>query len=400
MGQFIKRLAVSFEPLALLLLRYTEGAMILRILLIISFYFVSSAVAANEFDVALQTAYRERVVMRRAISANLRWLQSPRGRALYMKFHKTQRGGPSREMILRSLQRLQAVTASRSQKEFMAAMRRDFLLWQPSVQAAHFTGYFEPVYEARRQPDARFRWPLYGLPNLAQWPRPHPTRLQLEGGDGKKQSPLLRGHALAYLPSRFQAYLVQVQGSARLRFPDKVVAVGYAGRTQWNYTGIGRELINDGKIPFEQLTQQSLLAYFRAHPHELNNYLPRNKRFVFLRPTKGRPATGALGIPLVAGRSMATDKTSLPPGAVALASVPLRNPLTARVFGNGHLSRLLFDHDTGGAIKGPARVDIFMGSGTQAGERAGALNAVGMLNYLLLKSDAVRLKSGRTLPLN
>lgn len=374
--------------------------MILRILLIISLCFLWRPTAANQFDAALKTTYQERNMVRRTIIANVRFLQSSRGRALYARFQKAQHGGPPREMILRSLRRLQAVTAARSEREFIALMRRDFLLWHASAYPVHFTGYFEPVYEARRQSDARFRWPLYGLPNLQKWPRPHPTRLQLEGAHGTKQSRLLRGHVLAYLPSRFQAYLVQVQGSARLRFPDKTVAIGYAGRTQWDYTGIGRELIKDGKIPFEELTQQSLLAYFRTHPEELNHYLPRNKRFVFLRPTKGRPATGALGIPLVAGRSMATDKIALPPGAVALASIPLRNPLTARVFGTSHLSRLVFDHDTGGAIKGPARVDVFMGNGPQAGERAGALNAVGTLYYLLLKTDAARLKSGRVFSLN
>lgn len=332
--------------------------------------------------------------MRRIATANLRVLRAARGRALYARFEKSQRGAPSRAMIMRSLARLQTFANARSEAQFRNYMRRDFVLWQ-AAPGVHFTGYFEPVYEARLRPEGRFRWPLYRLPDLKNWPRPHPTRLQLEGADGTRPSPLLHGYVLAYLPDRLQAYLVQVQGSARLKMPDKTISIGYAGHTNWGYTGMGRELIKDGKISFEQLTQQAMLNYFHTHPEELNDYLPRNRRFVFFRATHNRPVTGALGIPLVEGRSMATDKTMLPPGAPALVSIPLVNPFATRVYGTKHLARLIFDHDTGGAIKGRARVDLFMGSGYQAGESAGAMNARGALYYLILKSDAARLKSGK-----
>lgn len=374
---------------------------LLFLLLSIS-HITTLAFAQNALDDALKTAYRERTVVSHLAAENLRVLNGPRGRALYGRFAKAQRGAPSRVAIVRSLTHLRRLLRSPDETQFIAQMRRDFVLWQaaPDTKSSvHFTGYFEPIYEARTQPDTRFRWPIYRLPNFRNWPQPHPTRLQLEGADGQHQSPLLRGHVLAYLPDRFQAYLVQVQGSAKLRFPDKTISIGYAGRTNWDYTGIGRELINDGKFSFENLTQQAMLSYFRAHPTELNDYLPRNRRFVFLRPTNNRPVSGALGVPLMGGHSIASDKNALPPGALALISVPLVNSLTAQIYGTNRFSRLVFDGDTGGAIKGQSRVDIFMGSGPQAGERAGAMNAIGSLYYLILKSDAANLKSSKIMSL-
>ena len=351
--------------------------------------------AQNALDERLFTMPGQRAALLRGVDGSLRYLASPRAAAIYARQGKA--GGPSRMAVQRALRRLRVLLKlTRSSRSFEAALRRDFALWQREAGPVHFTAYFEPIYEARLRPDARFRYPIYGLPDMHRWPRPHPTRLELEGADGLQPSPLLRGHAIAYLPDRLQAYLVQVQGAARVRLPGgKIVSLGYAGRTDWAYTGVGRELINDGKIRFEDLTQQAMLAYFRAHPEELDDYIVRNRRFVFFRPTHGRPATGALGVPLVAGRSIATDKALLPPGAPALVQIELHNPLTSQIFGTRRLVRVALDHDTGGAMRGARRVDIFMGSGPAAGERAGALNALGSLGYLLLKADAARLKRGQ-----
>nr|MCU0571353.1 MltA domain-containing protein [Oculatellaceae cyanobacterium Prado106] len=140
-----------------------------------------------------------------------------------------------------------------------------------------YTGYFEPVYEASRTPTAEFRYPLYRLPpNLADWD--NPTRLELEGADGLQGGKgRLRGLELAWLRDRLQAYLIQVQGSARLELGDgSTMSVGYAGRTEYPYVSIGRELVNAGKFRLEEVTLPLLIDYFRQYPSEMDTYLPRN----------------------------------------------------------------------------------------------------------------------------
>jgi membrane-bound lytic murein transglycosylase A len=197
----------------------------------------------------------------------------------------------------------------------------------------------------------------------------------------------LRGLELVWLRDRLQAYLVQVQGSARLQLTDGTqISVGYAGRTEYPYVSLGRELVNAGKIPVENLSLPLVIQYFQAHPGELDEYLPRNDRFVFFKETTGTPATGSLGVPVTAERSIATDKYLMPPGALALIQTEIPQPNAQGQLTPQRASRYLLDQDTGGAIQGAGRVDIFMGTGTQAGDRAGLIHAPGQLYYLLLKN--------------
>jgi len=256
-----------------------------------------------------------------------------------------------------------------------------------------FTGYFEPVYAASRNPTAEFRYPLYRKPpGLETWRKPHPTRAQLEGIDGLQadRGPL-KGLQLVWLRDRLQAFLIHVQGSARLELAEGgVMTVGYAGRTDYPYTGIGRELVKDGKLRLEDLTLQALVTYFHQHPEQMNRYLPRNQSFIFFRETDGAEATGSLGVPVTAERSIATDKSLMPPGALAIIYTRLPNPTlpdqpVASKPEQRWGSRYVLDQDTGGAIRGAGRVDIFMGTGAAAGDRAGNINSSGQIYYLLLK---------------
>ncbi|MEO1447203.1 MAG: MltA domain-containing protein, partial [Cyanobacteria bacterium J06635_11] len=172
----------------------------------------------------------------------------------------------------------------------------------------------------------------------------------------------------------------------RLELTDgTTLAVGFDGRTNYEYTSMGRALIDDGIIPEDELSLPVLLEYFEQNPAELDNYLPRNNRFIFFRETDGAPATGSLGFPVTAGRSIATDKSIMPPGALALINMPLpqRNQSGELVITPS--SRFVLDQDTGGAIKGAGRVDLFVGTGTEAGAVAGLINDTGELYYLLLK---------------
>jgi membrane-bound lytic murein transglycosylase A len=210
-------------------------------------------------------------------------------------------------------------------------------------------------------------------------------RRELEGEDGAAPpgSPL-RGRELIYLKDRMAAFLVQVQGSAALQLPDgHVVRVSNAGTNGQPYTSIGRELVRDGRIPEADLMLPVVLAWFRAHPEALSEYLPRNRRMVFfgLGRDTGRPPSGSAGVPLTAERSIATDKRRLPPGAPALVRFVLIRPEARAVWGQDSVTRIVLDQDAGSAIVGTTRVDLYAGSGTRAGERAGVVNAPGRLGY-------------------
>ncbi|MFM7427190.1 MAG: murein transglycosylase A [Elainella sp.] len=294
----------------------------------------------------------------------------------------------SLDRVRRSLARFrQLVLTSRSPAALQAAVQREFNLYESigtdGQGAVHFTGYFEPIHQASLRPTAEFRYPLYGLPpDLKQWPTPHPTRADLEGRDGLVVSPSLRGLEIAWLRDRLEAYLVQVQGSARLQLTDgSTLSIGYAGRTDYPYVSIGRELVEAGKIPAEGMTLDAVKRYFAQHPAELDAYLPRNNRFVFFRETGGSPAIGSLRVPVTAGRSIATDKSLMPPGALAL----IRADLPTSTGSTSPITRFVLDQDTGGAIRGAGRVDLFVGTGRAAGQQAGLINHDGQLYYLLLK---------------
>jgi membrane-bound lytic murein transglycosylase A len=340
------------------------------------------------FDSALGEGDRQALLS--SIDNSLAYLRTPASLSAYRNYAVP---GITHSRVQRSLNRFRVlVVQSQSARALQQAVAAEFDLYQSIGQdeqgTVAFTGYFEPTYAASRTPDATYRYPIYQTPSgLAQWPDPQPTRLELEGTDGLQASKgPLAGLEIAWLPSRLQAFLIQVQGSARLDLTDgSTLSVGYDGRTNYPYVSMGRLLIDDGIIPEDELSLPVLIEYFEQNPEALDRYLPRNNRFVFFRETNGAPATGSLGFPVTAGRSIATDKSVMPPGALALISLPLPQPDQNGELTVSPASRFVLDQDTGGAIKGAGRVDFFVGTGTEAGEIAGLMNNTGTLHYLLLK---------------
>jgi membrane-bound lytic murein transglycosylase A len=325
-----------------------------------------------------------------AIDHSLRYLQTERAIAAYQQMRVP---GITRERVTHSLKRFrQLLLTTTSAKALQAAIEREFVFYQATGKDGQgtvaFTGYFEPVYVASRRPTATFRYPLFRLPpDFANWAKPHPTRLQLEGANGLQfQNRWLKGLELVWLRDRLEAFLVQVQGSARLQLTDgSTMTVNHAGTTDYPYTGIGRELVKAGKFKLEELTLPLLTQYLTDNPTDRDVYLPRNNRFVFFKQTGGAAAIGSLGVPVTAERSIATDKTLFPPGAMALIQTQIPYPNAANQLEKRFVNRYVLDQDTGGAIKGAGRVDLFMGTGQLAGDRAGLINASGGLYYLLLK---------------
>ncbi|QFS47497.1 mltA, membrane-bound lytic murein transglycosylase A [Nostoc sphaeroides CCNUC1] len=326
-----------------------------------------------------------------AIAHSLQYLQTGNAAAAYQNYPVA---GITRDRVIKSLKRFrELLLTTNSATELHQAIEREFVLYQSvgkdTKGSVLFTAYYEPLYAASRVPTPEYRYPVYRLPpDFNSWSKPHPTREELEGADGLQGAKgKLRGLELFWFRLRLEPYLAQIQGSARLQLADgSQTTIGYAGNIAYNYKSIGRELANDGKLPLEGMTMPIILDYFQKHPQELNIYIPRDRSFVFFQENHGEPAQGSINVPLTAERSIATDKSLMPPGALALirASIPFVNPtgkMEERI-----VSRYVLDQDTGGAIKGAGRVDYFLGTGKLAGDRAGVTVSNGQLFYLLLKS--------------
>jgi len=354
-----------------------------------------SAIPCCQQDVSCQDdmAFRQdKISLLASVQHSLQYLQSERALKAYEKYPIT---GITRDRVTASLVKFQQLLrSSHSAPELTTAIAKNFVFYQSVGQDASgkvlFTAYYEPVYLASRTPTPEFRYPVYRRPpDLSSWSLPHPTRLELEGADGLQgEKGKLKGLELFWLRDRLEPFLIQIEGSARLKLTDGTeTSIGYNSDTGVKYKSIGRELIKDGKLPKKGVNMPMIIDYFHKYPQELNIYLPRNPSFVFFQENHGAPATGCLNQPLTAERSIATDKSLMPPGALAFihATIPFadrqNNSMDYRTVG-----RYVLDQDTGGAIKGAGRVDYFLGTGKIAGDRAGLTVSDGQLFYLLLKS--------------
>ncbi len=264
-----------------------------------------------------------------------------------------------------------------------------------------FTAYYEPLLEARRQPEGEFRVPIYAVPDDLVTVDLSDFGVTAEPGRlvgrvaGRKLVPYwdreaidyagaIEGEAvpLAYLAGPVAAFFLHVQGSGTLRFPDgSSMRVGYAVGNGRPYRSIGRLLIDEGLVPAEDMSMQAIEAYLEAHPDEVRRVLSANPSYVFFRPLD--PSGGPLGcyeIPLTAARSIATDRRFLPVPVPAFVRTTLP---TADGTGSRPFVRFVLNQDTGGSIVGPGRVDLFLGLGPTAGAVAGRTKNHGELLVLL-----------------
>lgn len=262
------------------------------------------------------------------------------------------------------------------------------------------TGYYEPVLEARRLPEPPFVHPVYGVPDdlvtadLASFGMaadtdglvgrvvdaelvPYPDRAAIDRGEGVPAGT----DVLGWVADRVDLFFLHVQGSGTLVFEDGVrVRAGYAVSNGREYRSIGRLLIDEGAVPAAEMSMQAIRSYLAEHPDQLERVLSYNPRYVFFRrlDPEGGPL-GCFGVPLTAGRSIATDLRLLPAPVVALLDGSLPSVDGAdRAF-----SRLVVNQDTGSSIVGPGRVDLFFGAGAEAGELAGRTKHLGRLYVLL-----------------
>jgi membrane-bound lytic murein transglycosylase A len=251
------------------------------------------------------------------------------------------------------------------------------------------TGYYEPLLNGSRTRRAPFMVPLYRRPadllaiDLSSL-HPELAQLRLRGRlqstpDGQKVVPYwpraelteerLRGAELLWVDDPVEAFFLQIQGSGRVRLPDgSMVRVGYADTNGHPYRSIGRVLVDRGELTFDQASMQGIVAWGRANPQRLTELLNQNPSYVFFRELPlGNPSAGpagAMGLPLTPGYSVAVDPRFIPLGAPLL--IRTEHPSTGAA-----LQRLVLAQDTGGAIRGPLRFDLFWGFGPDAAATAG-----------------------------
>lgn len=238
------------------------------------------------------------------------------------------------------------------------------------------TGYFEITLHGARHRGGPYQTPLYRRP-------PDParyTRGQIEDGAfaGK-------GLELLWVDSPIDAFFLEIQGSGVVELKDGgSVRVGYDGSNGKPYVPVGRLLIEHGDLPRDKVTMVSIRDWMKAHPKEGAALRRQNPSYVFFRELKTAGPLGAERVVLTPGRSLAVDRRFIALG------VPIWLDAHQR-FTTGDIRRLVVAQDTGGAIRGPVRGDLFWGHGSAAAAGAGAMNARGRYYLLLPKAVAARL---------
>jgi len=247
---------------------------------------------------------------------------------------------------------------------------------------ALFTGYYEPELHGSRTQTEDFRFPLYRRPPEIQTGEASHTRADIENGALEG-----RGLELVWLDNPVDAFFVHVQGAARIRLEDgSLMRVGFAGRNWQPYRSVGQELIRQGVFSPDQASKQGIRAWVAANPPAGRVALQHNTSFIFFReiqiPDNFGPV-GAMQVPLVPLRSVAVDDSHPPLGA------PVWIQMNA---GQNSLNQLMVAQDTGSAVNGAQRADIFYGSGDAAGDKAGNIRYSGEMITLVPNATAARLR--------
>ncbi len=271
-----------------------------------------------------------------------------------------------------------------------------------------FTGYFEYTLKGARRRTVKYAVPLYKRPpdlitaDLGVFSKDWRGRSIAGRVRGNRFVPYDdraaiikgalagRGLEVAWAADPVDAFFLQIQGSGRVELEDgSVLRLGYAGKNGHVYTAIGRVLIRMGALERKTVTMQSIRAWLAANPDKVPMVLDKNRSFVFFREIKGPGPIGSQGVALTANRSLAVDRKFLPLGVpLFLAAEDPHGTLAP-------IRRLMVAQDTGGAIRGPVRGDIFFGHGARAADLAGQARLRGRYWLLLPKSLAATQQARR-----
>jgi membrane-bound lytic murein transglycosylase A len=285
-----------------------------------------------------------------------------------------------------------------------------FLVRRSAGKAGFVTAFFEPEIEVSATPDAVYRYPFYRRPadliDLDDGNRPdclEPSYMFGRLKDGvisayPDRNEIARGYLdgagleIAWAKSKVEVFFVHVQGAARLRYPDgRLGRITYAAKAGHPFSAVGRLLIDRGEIAQAAISMQTIRDWLYAHPDQVDEVLAHNRSYIFFREAAVADIDGgpiaAAKVPLVAGRSLAVDRL------IHTFGFPffIRAETLTHLDGGKPFQRLMLALDTGSAIVGPARGDIFTGSGYEAGELAGTVRNEADFYILVPKAAAARL---------
>lgn len=314
-------------------------------------------------------------------------------------------------MIL-SLETIKAFLEKKpSAKALNAFIRSDFLVYEAAGNEKGdvlFTGYFEPIFEGRMEKSEAFLYPVYSRPqdlleiDLSAFSSQYKghKNLMARVNDSKRVVPYysrkqineikdfhIRSRPVVWLKSRIDRFFLEVQGSGRIKLGNgDVLRVHYAASNGNEYRSIGRYLIHKKEISKENMSMQAIRTWLEKHPQRMDEVLNHNESVVFFKTEQGGPY-GSLGVEVTAMRSLATDSNLFPKGALCFVQAQLPDE-TKGLFPATWQAASFFalNQDTGGAIKGTARADLFCGNGEYAEFTAGHLNTYGRLFFLVLKA--------------
>ncbi|MCB1783532.1 MAG: murein transglycosylase A [Alphaproteobacteria bacterium] len=290
-------------------------------------------------------------------------------------------------------------------KGFLEAYFQPFAVQANEEPVGLFTGYYEASLRGAVQKGGVYVYPLYKRPedlvmvNLGAFREalkgqriagrveggnlvPYASREDIVGGQwafAKNDD-----QVLVWVDDPVDAFFVQIQGSGVVQMEDgQTMRIGYAGQNGHPYYAIGRELVARGEMPKEEVSMQSIRGWLEAHPAQADEIMNTNKSYVFFKETEGEGPLGGEGVALTAGRSLAVDQSLMPYG------VPLWVDIEAPAGADKNIRRLMMAQDTGGAIQGPVRGDVFWGYGAMAEKFAGEMNSKGRYWVLLPKMQDV-----------
>lgn len=295
-----------------------------------------------------------------------------------------------------------ACTAASTASDAAAFFAAEFTAVTIGTEPGFTTGYYEPEIAGSRTAAPGYPVPFYRRP---------PDLIEADLGvfakdlKGRKLRGRIEGQALVPYPARadimagalagrglefafaadpYEAFFLEIQGSGRLTLPDgQVMRIGYDSQNGRDYVAIGKVLRDQNELPKGGVSMDSILAWLRANPAKAPAILAANPSVVFFREITGEGPIGAMGVPVTPRVSVAADPLFIPLGA------PLQ--VTTTLSGNRPFAALMVAQDTGGAIKGANRIDLFMGAGPQARADAGGQQAAAQIAILLPRSAAARL---------
>ncbi len=295
------------------------------------------------------------------------------------------------------------VLTSFSPLELSQAIRQHFHLYQAAGRNEKgemlVTGYYEPLFEGSLENSGPYRYPLYGLPDalirktgdaaisVGRYDEqgrlvPFWSRAEIETQN------LLREDELVYLKDRLDAYLLQVQGSGRILLPDGTSrSLHFAGSNGREYNSLGKLFVDEQIMDPDQVSIESMRVYFKEHPEHMERMLFHNPRYIFFAWGDDLGPRGSLGQILTPQRSVAVDHDVLPTGAVGY--LVSKRPVLDEQGGINHwksFGRFVLPQDSGAAIKGSGRIDLFLGSGPYAELAAGTMKEPGRLYFLIKKT--------------